>query len=573
MHKIPLIELKDIKFQYRRGTEPLFEGLNLSISENEFVGIVGETGVGKTSLLYLINGVIPQFYTAKVLDGEILYKGKPLGENALGTISQEVGLVLDDPEAQLFNLYVKDELAWGPENLGLTQDEIERRRQEATERFQLQDLYNRTTYGLSGGEKQKIAIASVSTLYPKVMMLDEPTSGLDPSGTELVFDAVRTMAKKLDMTILMVEHKIEELADYCDRMILLKGGKIALDLPPDQFFEEADTLGQSGILPPQVTRLGQNLRKKGFNIHPPLNLSQAVPLFTNLLGPNDRNWKSDNLTDKRNDIDPLVTINDLVFGYNKHVKALDGITLSLNQNEFACIIGQNGSGKTTLSKCIKRIVKPPKETIFVNGKDIRDFSSRELAQTIGYVFQNPDHQLFKDDVASEIEFGLKNLKMPKAERKDRVKDTLERFNLWDLRKVHPFRLSRGERQFVALASVYAMEPTLLIADEPTTGLDRISADKLMRELQAINKEKGVSVVVITHWIQLAAEYGERLIALHQGKVLLDGDPRSTFSQAKELAKTNVRPPQITQLCDNLRINPLPLTLKEAEKAIISILNQ
>ena len=160
--------------------------------------------------------------------------------------------------------------------------------------------------------------------------------------------------------------------------------------------------------------------------------------------------------------------------------------------------------------------------------------------------------------------------MPKQERKQRIRDTLERFDLWELRKFHPFRLSRGERQLVALASVYAMEPSFLIADEPTTGLDRRSADKLMRELQLINKEKNVAVAVITHWIQLAADYGERIIALHNGKVLLDGDPRSTFSKAKELASTNVYPPQITQLCAELNINPLPLTISEAEKAFITI---
>jgi energy-coupling factor transport system ATP-binding protein len=548
--------------------------LNLQIFENEFVGIVGETGGGKTSMLYLINGVIPQFYSAKIFDGEVLLRGKTLGDTALGTISQDIGLVLDDPEAQLFNLYVKDELAWGPENLGLSKDEIEKRRVEAVERFQLQDLYERTTYGLSGGEKQKIAIAAVSTLYPNIMMLDEPTSGLDPSGTDLVFDAIKTMAKKMNMTIVIVEHKIEELADYCDRMILLKDGQIKLDLPPDQFFEEVDTLEISGIVPPQVTRLGQALRSRGFTIVPPLNLDQAVPRFNALLGPN-RTWQpSYNQTDSDPEIDAnghFVHIKDLEYSYVKSVKALNGIDLNINKGEFVCIIGQNGSGKTTLSKCIKRIIKPPKGSIFVNGKDIRDFSSHDLAKTVGYVFQNPDHQLFKDDVKSEIEFGLKNLKFPKAERKQRVRDTLERFGLWESRKTHPFRLSRGERQFVALASVYAMEPQLLIADEPTTGLDRMSANKLMQELMAINKEKGTAVAVITHWIQLAAEYGERMIALHKGKVLINADPRVTFSQTSLLAKTNVNPPQITQLCDQLQINPLPLTLEESEKSMVALL--
>lgn len=572
----PIIELKDIKFQYRRGEEVLFEDLNLKIYENEFIGILGETGAGKTSLLYLINGVIPQFYSAKILEGEVLFKGKPLGENALGRISQYIGLVLDDPEAQLFNLYVKDELAWGPENLGLKKEEIELRRQEATEMFKLKDLYDRTTYGLSGGEKQKIAIASVSTLRPQIMMLDEPTSGLDPLGTELVFDAVKTIATKQNSTIIMVEHKIEELASYCDRMILLQEGKIVLDLPTQKFFEETDTLKKSGIFPPQVTRLGQRLEQQGFTITPPLTLSEAIPRFNSLLGDRNRNWKPSSQSgfreDNKYEDNGFVQIKNLVFSYVNGVNALDGIDLTLNKKQFTCIVGQNGSGKTTLSKCIKRIVKPPKNSIFINGKDICDFKSKELASTIGYVFQNPDHQLFKDDVKTEVEFGLKNLKVPREERKQRVRDTLERFNLWEVRKVHPFRLSRGERQFVALASVYAMEPELLIADEPTTGLDRRSADKLMRELQNINREKNVAVTVITHWIQLAADYGERIIALHQGKVLLDGNPRSTFAQAEKLARTNVNPPQITQLCANLNITPLPLVISESENAIKAILN-
>ena len=537
------------------------------------MGILGETGVGKTSLLYLINGVIPQFYTAKILEGEIRFRGELLGENALGRISQHIGLVLDDPEAQLFNLYIKDELAWGPENLGLSKEEIRDRTKEAFDRFKLHEFADRTTYGLSGGEKQKIAIAAVSTLHPEVMMLDEPTSGLDPLGTELVFDAVRTMAKELNMTILIAEHKIEELADYCDRMILVKDGRIALDLPPDKFFDEVETLSESGIAPPQVTRLGQNLRTNGFDVNVPYTLSEAIPTFNNFLPTENRIWKASGTGETKDfSDDVLVSIKDLVYSYKKGVNALDGIDLEIGKNQFICIVGQNGSGKTTLSKCIKRIVKPPKGTVFVNGNDVRDLKARELAKTIGYVFQNPDHQLFKDDVKSEIEFGLKNLKIPKQERKQRIRETLERFDLWELRKVHPFRLSRGERQFVALASVYAMEPTFLIADEPTTGLDRRSAVKLMKELQLINKEKDVAVAVITHWIQLAADYGERIIALHNGKVLLDGDPRSTFSKIKELASTNVYPPQITQLCAELNINPLPLTLAEAERGFIAIKN-
>jgi energy-coupling factor transport system ATP-binding protein len=575
-NKNPIIELNDVKFHYRKGDSVLFDNLNLKIYEGEIVGVIGASGAGKTSLLYLMNGVIPQFYTPKFLEGEILFRGEKIGNDALGRISQHIGMVLDDPEAQLFNLYVKDELVWGPENLGLEKEIIENRRQEAVKTFKLQDIYNKTTHGLSGGQKQKLAIAAVSVLQPEVMMFDEPTSALDPAGTILVFDAIREMAKKHNMTIIMVEHKVEEMAEFADRMILVQDGKIVLDLRPDKFFAETELLNSSGILPPQITVLGQRLQKKGISITPPLYLSQAIPMFNQLIGNSNRNWKigeETNISERKNIGNEFLVVKDLSYSYPDGTQALKSINLSLDKGEFVCIIGENGSGKTTLSKCIKRILKPQKNNVFINGRDVTSLKPRELASTVGYVFQNPDHQLFKDDVFSEIEFGLKNLKIHKNERKQIVRETLERFGLWEKRKSHPFRLSRGERQILALSAIYAMSPEILIADEPTTGLDRKSADELMKQLISINKEKNLNVVVITHWIQLAAEYGERIIALRDGEVLLDQDPRNAFSQTKELAKTNIMPPQISLLFSELKISPIPLTIKESEIAISSILKK
>ncbi|MFQ5821012.1 MAG: energy-coupling factor ABC transporter ATP-binding protein [Candidatus Heimdallarchaeota archaeon] len=266
---------------------------------------------------------------------------------------------------------------------------------------------------------------------------------------------------------------------------------------------------------------------------------------------------------------PLLKIENLwlVYPPPNQVEALRGIDLTIRRGEFVAFIGQNGSGKSTLTKCISGFLRPTKGCVYVNGKDNTKIRTSKLAQVIGYVFQNPDHQLFKENIFSELAFGLKNIGKSKDFIEKKVEQVLKRMHLWEARDAHPFQLGKGERERVAIAAILAMEPEVLIVDEPTTGQDRREARTIMKLMAELNKE-GVTVIFITHAMHLVAEYAKRVVALYKGQILIDGDVREVFSQPSLLAKTYIQPPQITRFGINLEISPLPLGVNEAIKMLL-----
>jgi len=265
----------------------------------------------------------------------------------------------------------------------------------------------------------------------------------------------------------------------------------------------------------------------------------------------------------------IITIESISFTYPPptKVQALKNVSMNVEAGEFVALIGQNGSGKTTLAKCISGFLKPTKGTIRINGRDTRNMRTSELAQEVGYVFQNPDHQLFKESVYDEVAFGLRNIGTPREEIEKKVREVLERLHLWEFKGLHPFRLGKGQRQRVAISAILAMEPEILVIDEPTTGQDRKEARVIMDLTRDLNKE-GVTALVITHAMNLVAEYTKRTVALCDGQVLIDGPTREVFRQIDLLSHTFVQPPQITMLGEALGVNPAVLTVDEAKDAIL-----
>ena len=278
------IELREVGFSYLRDHKTVLRNVNLDVKKGEFLGIMGPTGAGKTTLLYIMSGVIPHYFRGK-LSGTITVKGKKTTDLTLAQLSKMIGLVMQDPESQIFNLFVREELAWGLENRGIPREEIISKRNEVMKYFGIEHLQNSVTYDLSGGEKQRVAIASVYSLGNEILLLDEPTSELDPIGTTIVFDAIKKLASKQGITIVMVEHKSEELAQFADRIALLNEGEIKLVAEPTKFFSEKELLAETGIRPPQVTELSYELLKEGVQLkHIPLTLDDAIQTYSELLG-------------------------------------------------------------------------------------------------------------------------------------------------------------------------------------------------------------------------------------------------------------------------------------------------
>ncbi|MEM2942133.1 MAG: ABC transporter ATP-binding protein [Candidatus Bathyarchaeia archaeon] len=277
------IELRDVSFAYLRGTGPVLRNVSLTVRRGEFLGVMGPTGAGKTTLLYVMSGVIPHYLKGR-LSGAVTVNGKSTTETSMAELSKVVGLVMQDPESQLFNLFVREELTWGLENRGIPKEEIIKKRNEVVEFFNIAHLLNSVTYDLSGGEKQRVAIASVYALGNEILLLDEPTSELDPIGTTIVFDAVRRLASRRGVTVVMVEHKSEQLAQFADRIALLNDGEIKVVAEPKEFFGKKELLAEAGIDPPQVTELTFELLSKGIPVkNVPLTLEDAVETYSELI--------------------------------------------------------------------------------------------------------------------------------------------------------------------------------------------------------------------------------------------------------------------------------------------------
>lgn len=566
----PII-LDDVSFLYPRSEAPVIDHVSLKIRRGEFVGIVGPTGSGKSTLLALMSGIIPH-YDHGDLTGDVRLEGKSTYDLTLAGFAVYVGMVLQDPESQLFNLLVRDELVWGLENRGVERARQGQLLQEVLAFFNIAKLEERITYDLSGGEKQRVAIAAAYINHPDILLLDNPTSQLDPRGSALAIESIHRVLESHE-TVVMVEDKIDELVEHADRLIVLDKGRIVMEGTPLEICRTLPELEAAGLFAPQIPELVERLRRRGIDIRgEPLTVDEAVPLLGPLLSrPNSSPAVAEELSPvtveegtRTGATEPAIKVDGVVYTYPPphQTQAVQGVAFEVRSASFCAIIGQNGSGKTTLARCMSGYLKPTGGRILVSGRDVHRISVLERARRIGYVFQNPENQLFKNSAYEDVIYGLNNLGVKGAEAEERTEMALSILNLWDKREVHPFRLSYGDKQRLAIATIAALEPTALIVDEPTTGQDHRQAHQTMRLLDKLRREAGVTVIVITHAMLLAAEYCDRILAMCEGQVLLDGTPRQVFAEEEALAKTFVAPPPITQLALRLGVGPLPMTIDE-----------
>lgn len=567
----PPLQLRNVTFSYPSSEEPVLRDINLTIKAGEFVGIVAPTGSGKTTLLGLLGGVIPHYMRGE-LEGEVLLDGVDTRQLSLPKFATRVGMVLQDPDSQLFNLLVRDEIVWGLENRGYSRTEMLRSLDEILDFFQIEKLRDRITYDLSGGEKQRVVMAAVAVSRPDILLFDNPTSQLDPLGAELVIESIKRVLAA-HRTVVMVEDKLDELLEHADRLILLHEGRILLDCPPAKFVRCHEVLAQAGIVPSSVAQLSLRLAAEGLlDGELPLTLADARPIYARLVESPPAPPVADTAPQPapRSEA-PAIQISTLRFVYPppRPIMAVKRVDLAIERGSFVAIIGQNGSGKTTLARCMSGYLTPTEGRVLVGGEDVHQLKTFRRARRIGYVFQNPATQLFRQSVYDEVAFSLQYQGVAPAEAELRVAEMLQFLDLWEQRDLHPFRLSLGNKQRLAIACIAVLQPDALIVDEPTTGQDPRHAIAVMRLLAGLRERYGTTVITITHAMQLAANFCDRVIAMCRGEVLLDGRPREVFAQSELLATTFVKPPTVAQLALELGISPLPLNVDEAVLAIKS----
>ena len=552
-----------------RGGDTIVRDVSLALEEGKVVLVTGPSGAGKTTICRAANGLIPHEFKG-TFGGKVTIAGRYDSRNlGVSSLSKIVGVMSQDPETQLFNPSVEDEIVFGACNYGLPVDTIRERTERLLDLTRLGHHRRKNPHNLSGGQQQACALASILAFDPLVLVLDEPTSNIDPIGSQQVLDLVAQLAREENRTTLLVEHKIEELADLVDEMIVIDRGEILHRGTVREVLEHVEYIDSVGLSVPQVTLLCARLRTAGWSVEElPIGVEEAVRVLSSLVDQDALNRAPEpppRRAQHESD-EVVVSIGGLSHVYQDGTRAVHDVDLEICRGEFVGILGQNGSGKTTLVKHFNALLKPTEGTVTVAGLDTRKASIAEMALAVGYIFQNPDAQIFKMKVEEEIAFGPQNVGLSEEEVGRRIKEAAEDLEISHLMDKNPFFLSKGEKQRVAVAAVMAMRPDILVLDEPTTGQDFKRAKEIM-DLAVRLHDEGQTVVVITHDMNLAAEYCDRVVIMEGGRVLLDAPTREAFLAEEELNASSLRPPQVTVLGKALGYRHAWLTVDEAVETL------
>lgn len=546
----------------------VLRGLDLDVPDHSFTVVMGASGGGKSTLLRTFNGIIPDFIDG-AFDGDVTVLDRDATATRVSEMARSVGMVIQDYEAQLFGTSIESEVAFGPENLAIPPAEIGDRIGGALSVAGLTDLdRDRGPDTLSGGQKQRLVFAGVLAMQPELLLLDEPTSDLDPVGSRETLSVIGQLgdATRREETvgdwegpdsIVLVTHKIEE-ALLADHAVLLEGGKVAQSGPAEEVFTDVDSLRDSRVaVPPLVDafdRLGferddlplsidaaaATVDEAGLAWDPPATVGGARPGAP---------------AETAQDVgDVVFELEDVAYEYDADgdtVRAVDGVDLTIREGEVVAIVGHNGSGKTTLAKHLNGLLDPDEGVARWDGRDLSDLPMSEVGRRVGYVFQNPDHQIFAATVEEEVAFGPENFGLSGDELDRRVAEAIETVDLDGLEDADPFNLSKGQRQRVALASILATEPEVIVFDEPTTGLDATQQETFMDLVAELNRDQGVTIVMVTHSMSTVATYAPRTVVMADGRKVADVPTRELFADEAGLREWELHPPQPVALSNRL----------------------
>ncbi len=516
MNELPLI-VENLTFQYRRRSEPAIEKINFSVQPGQVILIAGSSGCGKTTLMRCINGLIPHTYSGE-MSGDIHLFGKSVTGMGLADISQTVGTLLQDPERQILGSYVMNEVAFGLESLGIPREEITPRVEKALDRLGILHLRDRETFGTSGGEKQKIALAGVLAMEPKILLLDEPLSSLDPASAQEALQAFRQLANE-GIAVMIVEHRVEDvLSIHPDVFMYLDEGKMAYLGDTDGLMDAVDY--RCIKLPAQVVL--ERARR------------DPAPVFVPAA-----NSRSEVKT-------ALVRFEGVHFRYSGDgPEVLKGLNFSVNAGDVIAVLGHNASGKTTMVKHALGLLKPTEGRVLLEGQDTRKMTVAQAAHTVGYVFQSPSQMLFAPTVRDELSFGPKNLGFPAETIVQNVVWAIETVNLKGEMDMPPLALSFGQQKRISIAAILAMRSRILMMDEPTAGQDYWNYQAFM---DAILQMPGFDAVIfITHDVDLAVIYANRILLVYSGEIVADGKPQEVLKDEKLLRSCRVLPTSLLKL--------------------------
>jgi energy-coupling factor transporter ATP-binding protein EcfA2 len=562
-----IIKFTGVSWTYEERKEPALTDVNLSIKRGEVVVITGPSGAGKTTLCRCLNGLIPHFFRGE-LTGDVNVGGMSVRENDIPFLAAKVGLLFDDPSNQLFNSTVEEELAFGPENYAVPVAEIRQRIDEGLKFSRLEGSRYKNPHALSGGQQQACALAAIYTMRPEVFVLDEPTANLDPFGAQLIFQRLSDLIAKDSRTFVIVEHNLEAVLPYAGRLVVMDKGKIVADGTPSEVLKQVDLMEGIDLQVPHATQLSYELQKRGHHWRSiPFTTEDGVAMLNDIL-PELSIRRTNRASDgdrHGGSAEHIIEVQDVSYTYPDGTRALNKVSLRIAKGGYVGFIGRNGSGKTTLVKMFSGLLRPTSGRILVEGTDAGIATIPELARRVGYNFQNPDDQIFAKTVREELEFAPRNLGLQPDEIATSVERVAKDLELSEYLDVNPFSLSQGLRRRVAFGSVLTLDPAVLVVDEPTTGQDYARAKVVMELCRRLN-ERGKTIVIISHNMDLIAEYCDYIFVMKDGALLTEGKPRDVFSRPETLLETSIVPPQVTRIFQQAGNGSLPrdvLTVKEA----------
>lgn len=547
-----IIEIQDLSFNYKDQTDSkALDHFSLDISEGEFLVILGPSGAGKSTFANCLNGIIPKMIRGR-FEGKVVVNGQDLKDIPVSKAAREIGLVFQEFEHQLFSTNVRLELAFTPENFCFPRETMDPIIDEMLSVIGLEGFSAREPSTLSGGQKQRLAIGSILAGRPKILCMDEPTTDLDPIGKLGIFTIAKKLRSTSKITLIIIEHETEEALE-ADRVLIMDGGKILRIGSPREILSDIKVFDHCGIMPLQIPKFFSrypDIPQKDLPLTPEEGLMffkqkgfQVSPSKHAALVEKDRRR-----AESYGDV--LIKVENLTHTYPNGTTALKDVNLEVKEGEFLAVLGHNGSGKTTLVKHLNGLLAPTEGKITVCGMDTGKHTIYQIGKEVGYVFQNPDHQIFTETVFDEVSFSPRLRGVPESEVKQRVSEALHAVELDGYEQADPFTLSKGERQRVAVASVLSAMPRVIILDEPTTGLDFAEQVKMMNLVRRLN-ESGHTIIIITHTMWVVSEYAHKVAVVDNGSMVMYGDTREVFSHDEELKTHQLRTPHIVNMSNLL----------------------
>ena len=540
----------------RVGVKRAIDGVSIDVEKGQFIAVLGHNGSGKSTFAKQLNALLAP------TEGTVIVCGMDTRDDEqIWEIRKSAGMVFQNPDNQIIATIVEDDVAFGPENLGVETGEMKRRVEESLKAVGMYEHRKDSPNHLSGGQKQRVAVAGILAMKPECIILDEPTAMLDPNGRKEVLRTIRRLNREEGITVIHITHYMSEVTE-ADVIFVMNHGKVAMQGTPKQIFSKVEELQKLGLDAPQATILAHKLRQCGIPL-PEGILSvegfteayRALPEAYRVRNPYESvpEHVEESVTELNNEA-PLLELRDVTYTYSPNTayekKALDSVSLQIRQCEFVCLIGHTGSGKSTLIQLLNGLEKPTSGLVLYRGQNINEkgYDRRALRSKVGLVFQYPEHQLFESTVLRDVCFGPKNQGLSEEEQKERAAGALKLVGVGEeLWNDSPLALSGGQKRRVAIAGVLAMHPEVLILDEPTAGLDPQGRDEILTEIARIRREAGITVVLVSHSMEDVAGYANWVHVMDGGKLLYAGKPAVVFSHMEELRKVGLDVPQVTAI--------------------------